>query len=100
MDTLADLTEGLMGGEIASLCRRATMHAIRDYVEQQGGEQPEVRLSARHFGHALEAVMKASQFARAQRLWRELPVTERVPGEQQQTLSEAKPVPQRTSPLA
>jgi transitional endoplasmic reticulum ATPase len=100
MDTLADLTEGLMGGDIASLCRRATMHAIRDYVEQQGGEQSEVLLSARHFGHALEAVVKASQFARAQRLWRELPVAERVLGEQQQTLSEAKPVPQRTSPLA
>jgi SpoVK/Ycf46/Vps4 family AAA+-type ATPase len=100
MDTMADLTEGLMGGDIASICRRATMQAIRDHVEQQGDTQHEVLLSARHFRHALEAVMKASQYARAQRLLRELPGVERAPGEQQQTLSEARPLPQRTSPLA
>jgi transitional endoplasmic reticulum ATPase len=100
MDVLADLTEGLMGGDIASICRRATMQAIRDHVEQRGGEQPEVLLSARHFRHALEAVMKASQYARAQRFLRELHGAERAPGEQQQTLSEARPQPQRTSPLA
>jgi transitional endoplasmic reticulum ATPase len=100
MDALADLTEGLMGGDIASICRRATMHAIRDHVEQQGGEQQGVLLSARHFGHALEAVMKASHYARAQRLLHEIPGVERTPGEHQQRLSEAKPQPQRTSPLA
>ncbi len=100
MDTLADLTEGLMGGDIASICRRATMQAIRDHVEQQAGEQHEVLLSARHFRHALEAVMKASQYARAQRLLREIPGAERAPGEQQQTLAEVRPMPQRTSPLA
>ncbi len=100
MDTLADLTEGLVGGDIASLCRRATMQAIRDYVEHQGGGPPGVLLSARHFRHALEAVMKASQYARAQRLLREIPLAERSPAEQQQTRSEVKPVPQRTAPLA
>jgi transitional endoplasmic reticulum ATPase len=100
MDTLADLTEGLVGGDIASLCRRATMQAIRDYVEHQGGGPQGVLLSARHFRHALEAVMKASQYARAQRLLREVPLAERSPAEQQQTLSEVKPVPQRTAPLA
>jgi transitional endoplasmic reticulum ATPase len=100
IETLAGLSEGLMGGDIASICRRATMHAIRDYVEQQGGDQPGVLLSAHHFRHAMEAVMKASQYARAQRFLRELPMAERAPGEQQQLLSEVKPVPQRTSPLA
>jgi hypothetical protein len=74
------------------------MHAIRDHVEQPLGGQQGVLLSARHFQHALEAVMKASQYARAQRFLRELPMVERAPGEQQ-TLSEAKPVPQRTSPM-
>jgi hypothetical protein len=59
-----------------------------------------VLLSAHHFRHAMEAVMKASQYARAQRFLRELPTAERAPGEQQQLLSEVKPVPQRTSPLA
>jgi hypothetical protein len=60
----------------------------------------EVLLSAHHFRQALEAVMKASQYARAQRFLREVPMIERAPGEPQQTLSEAKPMPQRTSPLA
>jgi transitional endoplasmic reticulum ATPase len=100
MDMLADLTEGLMGGDIASICRRATMHAIRDHVEQPAGEAPGVLLSARHFRHALEAVMKASQYAKAQRLLREIAGAERTPGEHQQLLSQEKPLPQRTSPLA
>jgi transitional endoplasmic reticulum ATPase len=100
MDMLADLTEGLMGGDIASICRRATMHAIRDHVEQPAGEAPGVLLSARHFRHALEAVMKASQYAKAQRLLREIAGAERTPGEHQQLLLQEKPLPQRTSPLA
>jgi transitional endoplasmic reticulum ATPase len=100
LDTLAELTQGLVGGDIASICRRATMQAIRDHIEQAAGEQQAVLLSARHFRHALEAVMKASQYTRAQRLVREVPTAERALIEQQQTLSEAKPVPQRTAPLA
>jgi transitional endoplasmic reticulum ATPase len=99
LDMLADLSEGLMGGDIASICRRATMHAIRHYVEQQTSEQPGVTLSAQHFRQAAEAVMKAAQYARAPRFLRDIAVVERAAGEQQ-TLSEAKPVPQRTSPMA
>jgi transitional endoplasmic reticulum ATPase len=100
MDVLADLAEGLVGGDIASVCRRATMQAIRDHVEQRDGGQEGVLLSARHFQHALEAVIKAAQYARAQRLLREIPMLERVPLEQQQTLSVEKAVPQRIAPLA
>jgi hypothetical protein len=76
------------------------MHAIRDHVEQQGGAPHGVLLSAHHFQHAMVAVMKAAQYARAQRFLRDMPMVERATAEQQQTLSEAKPVPQRTSPLA
>lgn len=100
LDTLADLSEGLMGGDIASICRRATMQAIRDHVERVDGDQKGILLSARHFRRALEAVIKASQYARAQRLLREPPVAEGAPIDQQRSVSEAKPVPQRTSPLA
>jgi transitional endoplasmic reticulum ATPase len=100
LNTLAECSEGLMGGDIASLCRRATMHAIRDHVEQQGGESPGVLLSAHHFRHATEAVMKAAQYARAQRFLRDITIVDRPPGEQQQTLLESKPMPQRTSPMA
>ena len=100
LNTLAECSEGLIGGDIAAICRRATMHAIRDHVEQLAGQQEGVLLSAHHFRHATEAVMKASQYARAQRFLRDIPMVVRPPGEQQQTLSEAKPVPQRTSPMA
>jgi transitional endoplasmic reticulum ATPase len=100
LDALAEGTEGLMGGDIASLCRRATMHAIRDHVEQSSGQQPGVLLAAQHFRCALEAVLKALQYTRVQRFIREVPIAERPPVEPQQTLSEAKPVPQRSAPLA
>jgi hypothetical protein len=73
------------------------MQAIRDHVEQPEGGQAGVVLSARHFQQALEAVTKASQYARAQRLLRDLPLLERVTGEQQQTRVEEKPVPHRTA---
>ena len=39
LNTLAEFSEGLMGGDIASICRRATMHAIRDHVEHQGANR-------------------------------------------------------------
>jgi transitional endoplasmic reticulum ATPase len=100
LETLADLSEGLMGGDIASVCRRATMQAIRDHVEQANGEQQGVLLSARHFLHALEAVIKASQYARALRRGREGMGSERIPPEQQRSVTEAQATPQRTSPLA
>ena len=79
LETLADLTEGFVGGDIASICRRATMLAIREHVERGTGEgsvgavrEPPLLLSARHFQQALEAVAKASQRARAQRVAREV----------------------------
>jgi transitional endoplasmic reticulum ATPase len=100
LETLADLSEGLMGGDIASICRRATMQAIRDHVEQAGGAQQGVLLSAGHFRHALEAVMRTSYYARTYRLLREASVAERTPVEQQQSISEAKPMPHQTSPLS
>jgi transitional endoplasmic reticulum ATPase len=80
LETLADLTEGLVGGEIASVCRRATMLAIRDHVEQGSGEtaagavrEAPLLLTARHFRLGLEAVTRASQRPRIQRLVREMP---------------------------
>jgi transitional endoplasmic reticulum ATPase len=100
MDLLANLSEGLVGGDIASICRRATMQAIRDHVEQSEGGQAGVLLAARHFQHALQDVVKAAQYARAQRLARDIQVIERLAVEQQQRLSEEKPTPQRTAPLA
>jgi transitional endoplasmic reticulum ATPase len=100
LETLADLTDGLVGGDIASICRRATMLAVREHVEPEAGGKKALQLSARHFRQALAAVMKASQITRGHRLLREGSSAERPPAEQRQTMSEGKPQPQRTSPLA
>jgi transitional endoplasmic reticulum ATPase len=100
LETLADLSEGLMGGDIASVCRRATMQAIRDHVEQTGGERQGVLLSARHFRQALEAVVKALQYTRALRQGREGLGPERLVFEQQRAVIEAQATPQRSAPLA
>jgi transitional endoplasmic reticulum ATPase len=99
LEMLADLSEGLVGGDLASVCRRATMLAIREHVEQPAGQSQGVQLAAHHFQLALEAVTKASQFARAQRLLHAALHVERSLNESQQTLVEMKPAPQRTSPL-
>ncbi|HXH11744.1 MAG TPA: CDC48 family AAA ATPase [Alphaproteobacteria bacterium] len=99
LQRLADLTEGLVGGDIASICRRATMLAIRDHVERGGEATTAVQIAARHFQQALEAVMRSSQYARAQRLLREMPAFEQPPTEQQQTTASEKPAPQRPVPL-
>jgi transitional endoplasmic reticulum ATPase len=100
LETLADLTEGAVGGDIASICRRATMLAVREHVEQEAGGEKALQLSAHHFRQALAAVVKASHFTRGQRLLREGLSAERPPVEQRQTMSEVKPQPQRTTPLA
>jgi transitional endoplasmic reticulum ATPase len=99
LEVLADLTEGLVGGDLASMCRRATMLAIREHVEDQGGEAKAMQIAARHFRHALEAVMKSFHYAKAQRLLREIPNLDRVPTEQQQTTSSEKASPQRPVPM-
>lgn len=99
LQRLADLTEGLVGGDIASICRRATMLAIRDHVEREGEAAKAVQIAAHHFQQALEAVMRSSQYARAQRLLREMPAFEQPATEQQQTTSSEKPAPQRPVPL-
>jgi hypothetical protein len=75
------------------------MLAIREHVEQPAGQSQGVQLAAHHFQLALEAVTKASQFARAQRLLHAALHVERSLNESQQTLVEMKPAPQRTSPL-
>ncbi len=100
LEALADLTEGAVGGDIASICRRATMLAVREHVEQEAGGEKALQLSAHHFRQALAAMVKASQFTRGQRLLREGPSAERPSVEQRQTMSEVKPQPQRTTPLA
>ena len=76
------------------------MLAVREHVEQEAGGEKALQLSAHHFRQALAAMVKASQFTRGQRLLREGLSAERPSVEQRQTMSEVKPQPQRTTPLA
>ena len=60
LDTLADLTNDYSGGDIAFICRRATMLAIREYVDQGGemGDYSKFSIGARHFRKAMEEVRR------------------------------------------
>lgn len=99
LEMLADLTAGLVGGDIASICRRATMLAIRDHVERREGEATAMQIAARHFRQALEAVVKSSQAAKAQRPLLAMPRLERPPAEQQRTTAGERPSPPQPVPM-
>jgi len=52
LEALADLSEGLVGADIASICRKASMLTIREFLEQNEGQQPDERrleIAMRHF---------------------------------------------------
>lgn len=54
LETLADLTEGWVGGELAALCRRATMIALREHVDRGAPATSPFTIHARHFRAALD----------------------------------------------
>jgi len=69
-------TEGKVGADIESICRKASMLAIREYIEaqsskssaQQSGaspqgktQSPELKITKRHFEEALALVIKTEQ---------------------------------------
>jgi transitional endoplasmic reticulum ATPase len=99
LEVLADLTAGMVGGDIASLCRRATMLAIRDYVERAETEAKLMQIAAHHFRQAFEAVTKSYQYTKAQQLLREISNLGHPSPEPQQTTAADKPAPQRPVPM-
>ena len=59
LEVLADLSEGLMGADIEAICRKASMLAIREFLEQNEGQQPDhsrFQIAMRHFRAALREV--------------------------------------------
>ncbi|MCG2769723.1 MAG: CDC48 family AAA ATPase [Anaerolineae bacterium] len=56
LEALADQSEGLMGADIETICRQASMLAIREFLEQNEGQQPDYnrfQIAMHHFRAAL-----------------------------------------------
>lgn len=63
LESLAKSAEGLVGSDVEGICRRASMLAIREFVNKLGTtpRAPEVsafRIAAKHFKQALETIRK------------------------------------------
>ncbi len=57
-------TEGKVGADIESICRKAAMLAIREYIEAQSlkskAQSPELKITKRHFEEAIKLVKEQS----------------------------------------
>ncbi|MDI9370870.1 MAG: CDC48 family AAA ATPase, partial [Synergistota bacterium] len=56
--TLSSLTDGRTGGDIAFVCRKASMMAIREHIKSEGGQDPLIEW--RHFEAALKELKNPS----------------------------------------
>ncbi|HWS19210.1 MAG TPA: CDC48 family AAA ATPase [Nitrososphaera sp.] len=56
IDKLMEMTEGMIGADIAALVNAAAMTAIKEHVRQKGGSK--LRISMRHFETALNKIKK------------------------------------------
>ncbi len=62
---LAKSTEGMVGSQIAFICKSATMMAISDFIDAPEKRPPtELRIAARHFEKAVETIQKRENFPR------------------------------------
>ena len=63
---LAARTEGKAGAEIAGICRKAAMLAIREYIEKHpaaasaeaSGKKPELKILKKHFEEAMKSLLE------------------------------------------
>ncbi|MGQ9543495.1 MAG: CDC48 family AAA ATPase [Candidatus Bathyarchaeia archaeon] len=58
LDSLAEKTENYVGADIESVCREASMLAIREYVKERADrkDKPDFKIGMRHFEEALRKV--------------------------------------------
>ena len=59
LESLAKASEGMVGADIEAICRRASMLAIREFINQGRKDLNKFKISTRHFNEALEAMKKA-----------------------------------------
>lgn len=60
LKSLASADEGLVGSDIESVCRKASMVAIREFIENGGQDYSDFTISAGNFMKALEEVKRQS----------------------------------------
>ena len=56
LKSLAKSTEGLVGSDIESVCRKASMMAIREFIESGKEDYSDFKISGKHFKKALSGV--------------------------------------------
>jgi len=56
LKSLAKVTEGMVGSDIEAASRRASMLAIREFINQNEKDLAKFRISAGHFSEALETI--------------------------------------------
>ncbi len=59
LESLAKVTEGMVGSDIEAASRRASMLAIREFINQKKKDVTKFKISARHFRSELKTVGRA-----------------------------------------
>jgi len=60
LQSLAKVTEGMVGSDIEAVSRRASMLAIREFINQEEKDLTKFKISARHFSRALETMRRTA----------------------------------------
>jgi len=61
LESLAKVTEGMVGSDIEAVSKRASMLAIREFINQEEKDLTKFKIGARHFSSALEAMGRANE---------------------------------------
>jgi transitional endoplasmic reticulum ATPase len=61
LESLARVTEGMVGSDIEALSRQASMLAIREFISQEGTDLTRFRITARHFNEALDSARRTKE---------------------------------------
>jgi len=59
LESLSRATDGMVGSDIEAISRRASMAAIREFINHEEKDLDKFKITARHFSQALESIQKA-----------------------------------------
>jgi transitional endoplasmic reticulum ATPase len=59
LESLAKITEGMVGSDIEAISRKASMLAIREFINQEEEDATKLKIEARHFREALKTMGRA-----------------------------------------